>query len=253
MMKMKMVVTLFAAVLAVAVCPAYCAEPGGKSGAGDDLKAVSAKLIKRIPAGYRIFSEEGKDWIFRGDLNGDKADDYVLIIKATDKKNFERRDEDDPKSELLDCNRRGIMIFFKDGDDYKLVLENRQCFESENEDGGVYFAPELSVSIEKGNLYFHYDHGRYGWWKYTYRYRNSDFELIGYDNEDFYSGEATSINFPAKKQLLKVCLKEHGEDDCADCCAGYKETWKNNVTYKDLVPLRKIKDINDDFILEIVK
>jgi hypothetical protein len=126
-------------------------------------------------------------------------------------------------------------------------LENRQCFESENEDGGVYFPPELWVEIKKGNLYIHYGHGRYGWWEYTFRYRNSDFELIGYDDEDFYSRMATSINFPAKKMLKKVCLKNRGDDDCADCCAGYKETWKNDITFKAPIPLREIKEIDDDY------
>ena len=159
---------------------------------------------------------------------------------------FERRDESDPKSELLDRNRRGIMIFFRDGDDYKLVLENRQCFESENEDGGVYFAPELDVGVRKGNLYVHYGHGRYGWWQYTFRYRNSDFELIGYDNDNAYSEKITSINLPAKKQIVKVCADTNDEDRCRGCCEKYKETVKNNITFKKPIPLlRNIKDIND--------
>ena len=53
-------------------------------------------------------------------------------------------------------------MLFKVNEDYVLATKNYDCFSSENEDGGVYFAPELDISIEKGNLYVHYGHGRYG-------------------------------------------------------------------------------------------
>jgi hypothetical protein len=110
---------------------------------GEEADEVAATIINRIPAGYSFF--EG----IRGDLNGDGAEDDVIIIKATDKKGIMRNED----GKLVDRNRRGVMIFFKNGDDYKLVLENRQIFASENEYGGVYYAPELYLEIEKGNLY----------------------------------------------------------------------------------------------------
>jgi len=125
---------------------------------------------------------------------------------------------------------------------YELALKNIDCFASENEDGGVYFAPELSLEINKGNLYVNYGHGRYGYWKYTFRYRNSDFYLIGYDNVE---GGAviereTSINFLSKKKQVKVNTNENaqGGDEV------FKETW-TNITVTKLLKLREIKDFNN--------
>jgi len=71
-------------------------------------------------------------------------------------------------------------VLLNSANNYQLALENYDCFSSENEAGGVYFAPELWVKIEKGNLYINYSHGRYGYWSYTFRFQDSDFALIGY-------------------------------------------------------------------------
>ena len=196
-----------------------------------------------IPAGYRFFEE------MHGDLNGDGKDDYVLIIKGTDKKKFV---QDENRGEKLDRNRRGIMIFFDNNyNDYQLVMENRNCFSSENEDGGVYFPPELSVKIEKGNLYIAYNHGRYGSWTYTFRYRNGDFVLIGYDvygrempEYDTNGKEIEvveinkSINFLTKKVLTKRATHY------TDGTSKNSEEW-DNFTVKKLVRLTDIKDFDE--------
>ena len=39
--------------------------------------------------------------------------------------------------------------------------------ESLNEDGGVYYPPELAVEIKIAELKFLYGHGRYGYWEYV--------------------------------------------------------------------------------------
>lgn len=185
-----------------------------------------------IPTGFELVSS------VEGDLNKDGVADKVFFIKATDKGAYEKNEF----GELVDRNRRGLVILFKKGDQYELALKNATCFSSENEDGGVYYAPELSLDIAKGNLYIHYAHGRYGYWKYTFRYRNSDFYLIGYDSSE---GGAvveneTSINFLSKKKQVKVNTNENaqGGDEV------FQETW-TNITVNKLLKLREIKDFDN--------
>lgn len=78
-------------------------------------------------------------------------------------------------------------------------------FLSENEDGGVYFAPELGVEITKGKLFIHYVHGRYRYWRYMFRLQNSDLELIGYDSSSNHGPTVlteTSINFLTRRKIV---------------------------------------------------
>ena len=192
-----------------------------------------------LPKGYVIFEE------IKGDLNKDGVDDYVLIIKGTNKSKIIT----DQSRGKLDRNRRGIIVLFTKKDDkkteknnYELGAKNYNCFSSENEDGGVYFAPELSVKIMNGNLYILYGHGRYGFWEYTFRYQNAGFELIGYDatNGGAVVNSQVSINFSTKKKQEKVNTNENaqGGDEV------FKETWKN-ITINKLFKLQEIKDFDE--------
>jgi hypothetical protein len=177
----------------------------------------------------------------RGDLNKDLQEDEVLIIKATNKKNFVKHEY----RGLLDRNRRGLIVAFKKGDHYELALENLKCFSSENEDGGVYFPPELQIWVEKGNLRLHYAHGRYGSWTYMFRYQNADFELIGYDGSEN-SGpvvdRSVSINFLTQKMLIRentnsIEMRALGKSK-------FKETSKTFV-FPKLIQLRSVLDFDE--------
>jgi hypothetical protein len=209
----------------------------------------SSQLAKKpsdfVPEGYVIHqSEEGafSDGIeeIKGDLNNDGLADMVLIIKETKKANI----INDKYRGELDRNRRGIIILLNKKDHYKLALKNYDCFSSENEDGGGYLAPELVVSIENGNLIVHYAHGRYGYWDYTFRYQNSDFELIGYHlsahNGPILDSE-TSMNFLTKKKLERVNvnkdIKESGDEV-------FEEKW-SDLKMKELIRLSEIEDFDD--------
>ncbi|MBP2615568.1 hypothetical protein [Chryseobacterium jejuense] len=199
-----------------------------------------------IPAGYVINKYEGgvsaEGWNeIKGDLNKDGLEDIVLIIKGTDKSKVIK---DENRGEL-DRNRRGIIVLLNKGNYYELASKNYNCFSSENEDGGVYFAPELSVSIEKGNLHIDYGHGRYGSWGYTFRYQNGDMELIGYDS---YSSRGpvpqyeVSINFLTKKKLTKDNLNK--EDDGDNYEVKYKDSWEM-IKVEKLIKLSEIKDFDE--------
>lgn len=185
-----------------------------------------------LPTGYVVFEK------INGDLNKDGKDDCVLIVKATNKDNFVINRFD----EKVDRNRRGIIVLLKINDDYEVATINLDCFSSENEDGGVYFPPELTIEIKRGNLYVQYGHGRYGYWQYTFRYQNSDFELIGYDqsNGGVVIESEVSINFLTKKKQLKVNTNENAEggDEV------FKETWKN-IAIDKLIKLSEIKDFDE--------
>lgn len=175
-----------------------------------------------------------------GDLNNDGEDDCVIITKQTkEDAAFVKNQFDD----IVDRNRRGILIAFKKGEYYNTVLAIPDCFSSENEDGGVYFAPELHVEIVKGNLRIHYGHGRYGWWRYTFRYRNNDFELIGYDQSDNrgpVTESRSSINFLTKKMqtLTNTNPDADGGEEVFD------ERW-DDIVVKHLVKLVDIKDFDE--------
>lgn len=189
-------------------------------------------LSQFVPKGYVIFDT------INGDLNKDSLEDIVLIIKGTDKSKFVKHEY---RGEL-DRNRRGIVVLFKQKEHYKLAVKNYDCFSSENEDGGAYFQPELDIEVIKGNLRIHYAHGRYGYWRYAFRFQNSDFELIGYDesNGGAVVQSKTSINFLTKKKLEKENINK--DDEEAD--EVFKETWKN-IKIDKLIKLSEIVDFDD--------
>lgn len=199
-----------------------------------------------VPKAYVINKYEGgvsaDKWDeIKGDLNNDSTEDLVLIIKGTDKTKIIQ----DEYRGKLDRNRRGIIVLLKKGDLYEVAAKNYDCFSSEYEDGGVYFAPELYFEITKGKLYINYGHGRYGNWSYTFKYKNGDMELIGYDS--YYSRgpvpqNEVSINFLTKKKLTRDNLNKNDDGDNYE--VNYKETWEK-IPETKLLKLSQIKDFDD--------
>jgi len=191
-------------------------------------EAAAEKAAQHIPAGYKL-SEGGE---INGDLNGDGAEDRVLVIQGTDKNKFEDGE---------DRNMRGILILFGDGKNYKLALENRQCLSPDNGGNVQWDKPGVSVSIKKGSLLIDYQYGGCGTNKsYNFRYRNSDFELIGFD---WYicggmgQNTKTSVNFLSKKKSVKV---------------SGKETW-SNIEINEPIKLRDIADFDEFDVMERIK
>jgi len=154
-----------------------------------------------VPARYELHKE------IKGDLNNDGLEDYVLVMRWKGEDHLGR-----------------IFILFNKGTDYELVLETKK---------NVYIGELEEVSIEKGVLNISFDCGcgmnRRS--KYSFRYQNSDFELIGYWSSAHYqgSGGSTSINFSTKK-MKRVDFVDWGEEN---------EKWYD-LTLKG--PLKKLRD-----------
>lgn len=215
---MKKFLTIFISVLATAVYGQV---------------SQKSKPTDFLPKGY-VLSKR-----VNGDLNKDGTEDCVLIIKGTDKSKIVR----DEQRGKLDGNRRGIIVLLKNKTGYKLASKNYNCFSSENEDGGVYFPPELIVEIKNANLYIHYAHGRYGFRRYTFRFQNSDFELIGYDashDSGPVVNSEVSINFLTRKKQEKVNTNQDAEggDEI------FKTTW-TKVNIARLIRLSEIEDFHE--------
>ena len=201
------------------------------STAEKQLKKDSIRYNAYLPASYTLFEA------IQGDLNQDGLKDVVLIVKATDPKQWVT----DEYRGKLDRNRRGVIVLLNAKGQYQKVVQNLSLFSSGNEDGGVYFAPELVPSIEKGLLKLHYAHGRYGYWAYQFRLEGRDMRLIGYDSSDNfgpYVNSETSVNFLTAKKLVRENLNKDSDSD-----PKFKEIW-SKVSVAPLY-LSKIQDIDD--------
>ena len=230
-MKLKLttaIISLSVALLGSQIAFAKTEQPTAEE---IQLQKDKIKYKAYIPAKYVLFEA------IQGDLNKDDIQDLVLIVKATDPTqwvNHEYRGK-------LDRNRRGMIVLLADKGKYKPILSNLSCFSSENEEGGVYFAPELWLEINKGLLNVHYGHGRYGYWNYSFRLQNQDLRLIGYDsssNHGPYVDSETSINFLTNKKVIRKNLNEDLDGD-----PKFKETWSNIKTPP--IYLSTIKDFDE--------
>ncbi|GAA5632074.1 hypothetical protein Acal02_02722 [Acinetobacter calcoaceticus] len=199
----------------------------------EELKLRKDKVTYKVyvPAKYQLFQA------IEGDLNKDGLKDVVLIVKATDPKAFVH----DEYRGHLDRNRRGVIVLLNEKGKYKPIVSNLSCFSSENEDGGVYFPPELWMEIKNNLLSVYYSHGRYGYWRYLFRLEGNDLRLIGYDDSSNHGPliqSQTSINFLTGKKVIR---KNMSEDEEAE--PRFKETWSKI----DQAPiyLSKVKDFDD--------
>lgn len=189
------------------------------------------KYKRYIPAKYDLFEAA------TGDLNKDGIQDTVLIVKATDPKAWIEHEY----RGKLDRNRRGIVVLFGEKGAYKKVVQNLSIFSSENEEGGVYFPPELWIEIKNNRLNVHYGHGRYGYWNYSFRHEANDFRLIGYDSSSHMGPlvrSDTSVNLLTGKKRDRQNLSQDEEQE-----PKFKETW-TKINYAPIY-LSKIKDIDE--------
>ncbi|MCF3107169.1 hypothetical protein LL912_00075 [Niabella sp. CC-SYL272] len=169
-----------------------------------------------LPDGLKTAIPKGwvSDTLIMGDLNKDRLPDLVWVIRNTSAANF--KIHSGLGQDTLDLNPRRLLIYFKEGDGYRKILNTDQFLPSVNSADNPCLSDPFadgSIGIVKGVLKmgFHYwlSCGSYEVtdWNYTFRFQNGRLELIGLDVSSLHraSGEtsATSYNFmTGKKQEI---------------------------------------------------
>ena len=119
-----------------------------------------------IPAGYDTLLTA------RGDLNNDKVDDAVIVLRHQ-KENAENMDMDSIASRLL-------VVVFNKGNAYELAVVSDSAILCKD-CGGMMGDPFQEVKIEKGLLIISHYGGSAWRWGYTHKFRfqQNEFFLIG--------------------------------------------------------------------------
>lgn len=159
----------------------------------------------------------------RGDLNGDKKADLVVIIECVDTV-LERSDN------IYKTNPRILFILFKTESGYSKMAQNNTFILRKGE-GGMVDDPATTLGIKKGVLSIMFEFVR-DHTEYKFRYQENNFALIGANtggSDGVSTIESWDINFLKKK--VKHVVEPMGEGK-------EKTEWK---TFK----LEKLKTLSD--------
>ena len=192
-------------------------------------KLQHKNALQFIPENYVLYQK------LNADLNYDGILDCILIIKNTNPEYIVVNSFD----KTVDRNRRGILILFKNKKGYQLIDKNINCFYSENEEGYGYYAPQLTLEVDKGDIIFNFEHGKYGNWNYRFRRFNTSYQLIRYENTSSNGPKINSevtVDFLAKQKKIKTNINEDDEGNNPI----FKETI-TNFNIDQLVQLSTIK------------
>jgi hypothetical protein len=148
-------------------------------------------VLSKIPKtgkSIEAFIPEGYDTIAttNGDLNKDKQNDVVLVLKS-------KEEDAEPKppvegSEPIPPGARILLVLFKNASGYSLAAKSDSAILCKD-CGGIFGDPFDAVMIEKGILIIHHYGGSAWRWSSTYKFRwqNNDFFLIGRTNHTYWN------------------------------------------------------------------
>ena len=175
----------------------------------------------------------------KGDLNKDGIEDVAVVTQEIFKDKFlpfsegcDESTKDDKWCQIVNKNRRGIVILLSNGDKYEAVVTKRDIFESPNEDGGVYYPPELAVEIKNRELKFFYSYGKYGYWEYIFALDGKDFRLVKY--------LSNINNGPMPEYIVQMDFVNHKLEKSANLLYHGNEEYKR---YKECI--EKYKSLYD--------
>lgn len=190
----------------------------------------------------------------KGDLNKDGIEDVAVVTQETFKDKFlpfsegcDESTKDDKLCQIVNKNRRGIVILLSNGDKYEAVVTKRDIFESPHEDGGAYDPPELAVEIKNSELKFFYSYGKYGYWEYVFALDGKDFRLVKY--------LSNVNNGPMPEYIVQMDFVNHRLDKSVNLLypgnKEYKRYEECIEKYKSLNDAQEEDDYDGSFIRKI--
>ncbi|MGX9189805.1 hypothetical protein [Stenotrophomonas sp. Ker107b] len=179
------------------------------------LPAHATRAEGFVPSGWRIEQQ------LRGDLNGDKREDLVLVLRQQDPRNIVEHDGFGISP--LDSNPRMLAIAWATPTGYSLAAQNHTLItRHEAPNLSDVFEEGAGVSIVRGTLqttlFFFSNAGSWstGSASYTFRWQEGAFALIGYDRSSMMrnSGqtESLSINYSTRRVRHAEGSMESDED-----------------------------------------
>lgn len=169
--------------------------------------------VRWVPTGWKLKSST------TGDLNRDGLSDAALVIEQNNPENFLPNEE--LGSKVLNVNPRRLLILFNTPQGYKKVVSRDDLLPTQHDANSPCLEDPLSeggVAISRGTLMIRLQYWlSCGGWgvtnrKFTFRYENSRFRLIGFDTSEFArnTGEKTesSINYLTGKIKITTGLNE---------------------------------------------
>lgn len=221
------------------------------------LSFNSILLSQEIPSfGKSVKDFVPKEWKIyeqvEGDLNKDKKADIVLIIENTNTDNTYFNDG--MGSSEINLNPRYLLVLLKTDKGYELKELNKTFIPTEGSEETPCLAdPMMDGGLEIKNglllLSLNYWMSCGSWFTstntYTFRYQKNEFELIGFDSQEFHraSGEmsATSINFSTKKISTTTGGNMFGEDQDGNEIKSEEKTEWNSFKLDKLKNLKDLK------------
>lgn len=192
--------------------------------------AEQGKTIKSLlPAQWKVIDS------IKGDLNNDKIEDLALVLEfyAAVKESRAYGDYDtDLITELQ--KPRMLAVYFKQGKNYKLALQNNN-FILRSQEGGEMGDPLRPMSISNNTLVLNYEGGA-GWkWKlnYAFKHISGSWQLIKAANCSYKNGseEMTKKEYDFLNKKGKVITGKLSNTDTANQTEEYALTGLKPKTF----------------------